>query len=143
MSTSTPTSDSIAELEARRDRLIGELGALGDLRPGTLVERYRKCGKPNCHCARVGDPGHGPVWTLVFRSGGKSKNRVIPPEAVVETRAQIAECRRLRRLTGELIEVGEGLCHARLSSDREAGRQAKKGASRKASRPRSARRRSG
>ena len=49
-------SASISELEARRDRLRAELGAVGDLRPGTLVERYRKCGKPSCHCAREGDP---------------------------------------------------------------------------------------
>ena len=127
-------SASISELEARRDRLRAELGAVGDLRPGTLVERYRKCGKPSCHCAREGDPGHGPVWTLVFNAQGKSKTRVIPPEAVAETRAQIEECRRLRRLTGELIEVSEGLCHARLSAHRDAGREAKKGASRRVSR---------
>ena len=95
-------------LEARRDHLRAELGSVGDLRPGTLVERYRKCGKPSCHCAREGDPGHGPVWTLVFSAQGKSKTRVIPPEAVAATRAQIEECRRLRRLTGELIEVSEG-----------------------------------
>ena len=131
---STSVATSTAELEARRSRLLADLGSVGDLRPGTLVERFRKCGKPNCRCAREGDPGHGPVWTLTFRSGGKSKNQMIPPEAVAETRAQVEECRRLRRLTGELIEVSEGLCHARLSSDREAGREAKKGASRKPSR---------
>ena len=127
-------SESISELEARCERLRGELAAVGELRPGTLVERYRKCGKPGCHCAREGDPGHGPVWTLVFNAQGKSKTRVIPPEAVEATRAQIEECRRLRRLTGELIEASEGLCHARLSAQREAGRAAKKGASRRASR---------
>lgn len=127
-------SASISELEAHRDRLRTELGAVGDLRPGTLVERYRKCGKPSCHCAREGDPGHGPVWTLVFNAKGKSKTRVIPPEAVAATRAQIEECRRLRRLTSELIEVSEGLCHARLSASRDTGREAKKGASRRASR---------
>ena len=93
-------SASISELEARRDRLRAELGAVGDLRPGTLVERYRKCGKPSCHCAREGDPGHGPVWTLVFSAKGKSKTRVIPPDAVAATRTQIEECRRLRRLPG-------------------------------------------
>ena len=60
-------STSITELRAHRDRLLGELGSVGDLRPSTPVERYRKCGKPNCHCTREGDPKHGPVWTPVFR----------------------------------------------------------------------------
>ena len=134
-------SASISEQETRRDHLRAELGVVGDLRPGTLVERYRKCGKPSCHCAREGDPGHGPVWTLVFNPQGKSKTRVIPPEAVAATRAQIEECRRLRRLTGELIEVSEGLCHARLSAGREASREARRGGlkrrSRRSARPRS------
>ena len=133
-------SASISELETRRDHLRAALGAAGDLRPGTLVERYRKCGKPSCHCAREGDPGHGPVWTLVFNAQGKSKTRVIPPEAVAATRAQVEECRRLRRLTSELIEVSEGLCHARLSASRDAGREAKGGSKRRSrtnARPRS------
>ena len=134
-------STPLSELEARRDRLREALGALGDLRPGTLVERFRKCGKPTCHCAREGDPGHGPVWTLVFRVRGKSKTRVIPPEAVERTRAQMAEYQRLRALTAELIEVSEGLCHARLAAGRDADEAAKKGASRRPSRRNSAPRR--
>ena len=51
----------LSELEAQRERLKQQLSGLGDLRPGSLVERYRKCGKPNCHCAQPGEPGHGPV----------------------------------------------------------------------------------
>ena len=98
---------TLAELETRREQLLEQLASVGDLRPGTLAERFRKCGKPTCHCARAGDPGHGPVWTLVFTVAGKTKNRVIPADAVARTRAQIAECKRLRSLTSELIEVSE------------------------------------
>ena len=47
-----PTIESIDELRRRRDELRGELAAIGDFRPGTLVEYKRKCGKPNCHCAQ-------------------------------------------------------------------------------------------
>lgn len=130
-------------LEARRDSIMRQLASLGDLRPGSLFERYRKCGKPTCHCAREGDPGHGPKWVLTSRVNGRPLTRAIPPEAVAETRAQIEECQRLRALTTELMEVGEQLCHARLSQDREAGREAKKGASRKPSRRRSGPRSSG
>ena len=127
-------------LEARREAIRRELASLGDLRPGSLFERYRKCGKPTCHCAREGDPGHGPNWVLTSRVNGRALTRAIPSGAVAETRAQIEECKRLRALTAELIEVSEGLCHARLSSGREAGREAKKGASREPSRSSSARR---
>ena len=136
-------SDTPAELETRRAGLLEQLAAMGDLRPGTLTERFRKCGKPTCHCARAGDRGHGPVWTLVFSVAGKTRNRVIPADAVPRTRAQIAECRRLRALTVELIEVSEALCHARLTTGRDADAAAKKGASRKPSRRNSGPRSSG
>ena len=134
---------TLAELATRREQLLEQLASVGDLRPGTLTERFRKCGKPTCHCARAGDPGHGPVWTLVFTAAGKTKNRVIPADAVARTRAQIAEYKRLRLLTSELIEVSEALCHARLAAGRDAEEAAKKGASRQRSRRRARSRSSG
>lgn len=39
------------ELERRRSEIRKELGDVRDLRPGSLVARYRKCGRPNFHCA--------------------------------------------------------------------------------------------
>ena len=61
-----PLPPSFEQLMARRDEIRQDLASatLGDLRPGSLKPRYRKCGKPNCHCAREGDPGHGPKWVL-------------------------------------------------------------------------------
>ena len=130
-------------LDARREAIRRELALIGDLRPGSLFERYRKCGKPGCHCAGEGDPGHGPNWVLTARVNGRALTRAIPREAVARTRAQIDEYKRLRALTAELVEVSEGLCHARLAAGREAGRAVKKGASRQPSRRRSAARSSG
>ena len=127
------------ELRQRRDEIHDELAGIGDLRPGSLVGRYRKCGKPNCHCAREEGGGHGPSWSLTRGVGGRTVTRIIPPAAVPQTREQIAEYRRLRRLTGELVEVSEGLCEALLGApgvDTE-GAAAKKGASRRTSTRRS------
>jgi hypothetical protein len=33
-----------------RGRLIRSLGSLREMLPGSLVERQRACGRPNCHC---------------------------------------------------------------------------------------------
>ena len=137
------TDMDVDGLEARREAIRRELASIGDLRPGSLFERYRKCGKAGCHCAREGDPGHGPNWVLTSRVGGRALTRAVPPEAVARTRAQVEECKRLRALTAELVEVSEHLCHVRLSSGRGAGREAKKGALRKPSRRRSPPRSSG
>ncbi len=104
-------------LIGQRDALLGELAGVGDLRPGTLQARYRRCGKPTCHCAREGDPGHGPKWVLVSRVAGGMRNWTIPDEAVQRTREHLDECRRLRELTRELIAVGDELCQARLEGD--------------------------
>ena len=118
----------------RRGALCQALAAIGAFRPGTLQARYRRCGKPTCHCAREGDPGHGPKWVLTRTVGGRRRNWTIPEAAVGETRAQVAEYRRFRELTAELVEVSEELCHVRLTAGRDADAAAKKGASRKPSR---------
>ena len=133
-----PATPDLQELETRRDDLRQQLASIGDLRPGSLVARYRKCGKPYCRCARDGSRGHGPSWSLTRQVAGKTVTRIIPPDAVAQTQAQLAECQRLRRLAGELIEVSDALCQTRLSAERGgAAEAAKKGASRTGSRPRS------
>jgi len=104
-------------LNSRRNEICEELASIGDLRPGSLVARYRKCGKPNCHCAKEEGGGHGPSWSLTRKVDGKTVTKIIPPSAVLQTKEQIAEYRRLRDLTGELVEVSEGLCDAMLSAD--------------------------
>src|SRR5450432_2351754 len=95
----------LSELEAQRERLKLRLPGLGDLRPGSLVERYRKCGKSNCHCAQPNDAGHGPSWSLTHDVKGTTMTKVIPESLVPQTREQIAEYQRLRGLTRDLVDV--------------------------------------
>ena len=130
-----PAND-LATLVHRRAALRREFAEIGDLRPGNLFSRFRRCGKPNCRCARQDHPGHGPLWFLQRQVGGTTKQRCIPAAALEETRRQIAECRRLRELTRELIEVSDTICQLRLRPDTSAPK-AKKGGSRRRSRRRS------
>jgi hypothetical protein len=131
-------------LKKRRNEIREELASIGDLRPGSLVSRYRKCGKPNCHCAEEEGGGHGPSWSLTRKVDGKTVTKIIPPGAVSQTQEQIAECRRLRNLTGELVEVSERLCDVLLSDPGTISDDAaKKGASEKPSRRKSSRRSKG
>jgi hypothetical protein len=111
-------SSPLSELEAQRDRLKLQLSGLGDLRPGSLVERYRKCGKPNCRCAQPGETGHGPCWSLTHDVKGKTVTSIIPEALVPQTRVQIAEYHRLRDLTRELVDVSEKVCEARIGERR-------------------------
>ena len=109
---------SLEALLEKRDQLTASLSQLDDLRPGFLTARFRKCGKPNCHCAQKGSPGHGPSYSLTHRIGGKTITQVIPQGPAVErTRAQLAEYRRFRHLVRELIAVSEQICSTQLREE--------------------------
>ena len=106
---------SLEALQEKRDQLTESLAQLDDLRPGFLTARFRKCGKPNCHCAEKESPGHGPSYSLTHRVGGKTITQVIPQGPAIErTKAQLAEYRRFRQLVRELIEVSEKICSVKL-----------------------------
>ena len=105
---------SLPELIVQRENIKTQIVELGDLRPGSLKDRFRKCGKPNCHCAEPGDVGHGPSWSLTHGEKGKTVTRIIPAAVVPQTREQLAEYQRLRGLTQALVTVSERICDARI-----------------------------
>ena len=106
---------TLEALREKRHQLTASLAKIDDLRPGFLTARFRRCGKPNCHCAKKGSLGHGPSYSLTHRSGGKTVTQVIPQGTLVErTKAQLAEYRRFRHLVRELITVSEQICSAQL-----------------------------
>ena len=65
-------SDSLDTLEADRSKLLQTFLTLGDLRPGSVTAVVRRCGRPNCHCAKSDDPGHDPQFRLTRRVAGKT-----------------------------------------------------------------------
>src|SRR5258705_1164460 len=106
---------SLKALLEKREQLKAGLTQISDLRRGSLTSRFRKCGKPNCHCAQKDSPGHGPSYSLTHASGGKTITQVIPQgPAVDRTPAQIAEYRRFAKLVQGLIAVCQQLCNAQL-----------------------------
>lgn len=53
---------SSAALRKRRATLLRQLPSLKAVLRGSLIERYKRCGKPGCKCAD--GPGHGPKYYL-------------------------------------------------------------------------------
>jgi hypothetical protein len=105
---------SLASLETRRTELLRSIGGLKDMRPGSIVGAVWRCGKPNCHCARADDPGHGPNLRLTYKSGGKTVTEALPtPAAVRKAEQEIAEFRSYQKLGHELVEVSEQICRLR------------------------------
>jgi hypothetical protein len=104
----------LAGLEAERARLYAELSGVGDFRRGTLSAVFRKCGKPNCRCARPGDPGHGPQYNLTRWQGGKTvTTHPRPGPELGKAEREAGECERFRLLTGQIEQVNEAICDAR------------------------------
>ena len=95
-------------------RLLGKLPELEKVLRGSLVTRYRSCGKAGCHCAREGDRGHGPAYYLMVTVGpGKTTSIYIPARHVEQVEAYLQNFRRAREileadLEREPSEVEEG-----------------------------------
>jgi len=108
------TEPSLRELEAERDRLYAQLAAVGDFRRGSVSENYRKCGKPNCACARPGHRGHGLrfLWT---RSAGRRKTvgRQLAAAEVEKVRAEVARHAEFAAISDQITAVNEKICEVR------------------------------
>lgn len=119
---------TLQALREHKDSLLQRLTALSEFRPGSLVARYRKCGKPTCHCAQQGDPGHGPSWSLTRYHEGKTVTKVIPPTHVETTNEQIDRYHQFQQVIHEYVETNVKLCDVLLQEE-QPGREAKKGGS--------------
>lgn len=107
-------AESLPVLESRRAELLRSLASLQDMRPGSVVGAVFRCGKAGCHCARPGDPGHGPKLRLTYKWHGKTVTEALPtPAAVRKAEREIAEFREYQRLGRELVEVNEEICRLR------------------------------
>ena len=82
-----------------RGRLYQVLSPTGDFRRGWLSASYRRCGKPNCGCAKPDHPGHGPRYLLTTKVDGKTCAREIRPGPGLEkVKAELANHKQFRKL---------------------------------------------
>lgn len=80
--------------------LLEECFGRGPLLPGSIYLLRRKCGKPNCHCAR-GELHESTA--LSYRGEGRPRN-VSPPSDQLDTLRKMADdYRRVRQARAELV----------------------------------------
>ncbi len=137
-----PDSDNLQALVTRRGEIQKAMSAIGDFRQGSLTEMYRKCGKPTCHCASEGDPGHGPSWVLTRNVKGKTQTRAVATDRVAEVRSQVATYREFRELIRAMIDISTRICELKASAGAQDEAE-KKGVLRPPSQRRSLRRPTG
>ncbi|KQC10907.1 MAG: hypothetical protein APR55_08380 [Methanolinea sp. SDB] len=116
----------IEELLTRKKQLLHTISELDDFRQGSLSPRYRKCGKPYCHCAKPGSKGHGPLWMVTRAVEGKTVSKAIPKDCVETAFAQIDTYHKFQKLVREYTEVNIKICDAKLEARKQASREAEK-----------------
>jgi hypothetical protein len=118
---------SLEALEQRRAEITDQIAVLGDLRCGSITSTTGRCGKPNCHCHKPGQPVHGPNLRLTFKVEGKTRTESLADAAAVsKAKREIEEFRRYQTLHGEFLEVNAQICHLRPSEADPLSRQEKK-----------------
>jgi Family of unknown function (DUF6788) len=103
---------SSAVLRKRRQALLGKLPPLGAILRGSLIERYKPCGKPGCKCAK--GRGHGPKFYLSvsFPNLGPQIDYV-PQNRLAETKKFLANYQRAREILEEICEINRELLRRR------------------------------
>lgn len=101
----------IEKLQGRRNKLIEQLNNLEEFRRGTVSVIYRKCGKPQCWCAKEGTRGHGPqyLWNATINRKSVAKNLIMGPE-LEKYLDETERHKRFVSICDELVEVNEELC---------------------------------
>ena len=106
------TEPTSSELKRRRRQLLRKLPPLDAVLRGSLIERYKRCGNPNCKCAQ--GPGHGPKYYLSVSYPGRSPQMDYVPQA---EHAQVSEClanyTQVREILEEISEINHELLRRR------------------------------
>jgi hypothetical protein len=106
------TDEPASRLRRRRQLLLRKLPALDSILRGSLIERYKRCGKAGCKCAN--GPGHGPKYYLSVSYPGRSPQMDYVPQADYDQiRQRIANYHRIREILEEVCEINRELLRRR------------------------------
>ena len=107
-------TESLHVLERKRTAVLEKIGALGDLRPGSLTTTQGKCGKAECCCKQPDHPGHGPHWRITYKAEGKTRTESLYEDAAIKkAEREIDEFRRFQQLSREFVDLSTRICRAR------------------------------
>jgi len=101
-----------AALRKRRQALLRRLPPLKAVLRGSLIERYKRCGKPGCKCAD--GPGHGPKYYLsVSYPGRRPQMDYVPQESYAQASEFLANYHHARQILEEICEINRELLRRR------------------------------
>lgn len=106
------TNRSTAWLRRRRQALLRKLPNLEQILRGSLIQRYKRCGRPGCRCAE--GPGHGPKYYLsISQTGQRPQMDYVPQEYHDQVQEYLANHRRVREILAEISAINRELLRRR------------------------------
>src|SRR6516165_5805563 len=84
---------------------------------GSLIETYKPCGRPGCHC--VDGPGHGPKRYLstIARTGERPRLGYVPNAIYPKVAEFLGNYRTLQEMLNEICAINAELLRRRESLD--------------------------
>jgi hypothetical protein len=107
-------SDSPAELIQQRQALVRQLRRLEPfILRGSLIERFKRCGKPGCKCAQ--GPGHGPKYYLsVSQPGARPQMDYVPMDYSQQVSEYLHNFQQVRQLLEQICNLNRELLRRRM-----------------------------
>jgi hypothetical protein len=105
-------NEPAVSLRRRRQALLRQLPPLKAILRGSLIERYKRCGKPACKCAE--GPGHGPKYYLsVSHPALRPRMDYVPQESHAKIVEFVANYHRAREILEAISEINRELLRRR------------------------------
>jgi hypothetical protein len=114
------TAKSTLALRQRKRFLLSQVKIHSDSLRASLVERFSRCGKANCHCHHGGD-NHGPFYYLTqcLAVGKVNKFLLKSPAQQQSAHHAIAHYRQLQEQLEELSQINAELLRRQENLGRE------------------------
>jgi len=96
---------STKELKEKRQLLIDKIDALeGKVLRGSIIETYKKCGKPGCKCEQ--GKGHGPKYSMTINfPKQRPENDYIRLEQITQVKEYVDNYRQLKDLIEQICVI--------------------------------------
>lgn len=101
------------ELRKTREDLTAQFAAFdGKILRGSLIESYKKCGKPGCKCAT--GTGHGPKHSMTVNfPKRKPENDYIPLDYVAQVKEYVSNYQRLKEILEQICMINREILKRR------------------------------
>jgi hypothetical protein len=104
---------STDDLKKNRQVLIDQLNIFdGKILRGSIIESYRKCGRPGCKCAT--GTGHGPKYSMTVNfPKRKPENDYIPLEYVTQVKEYVSNYHQFKEIIEQICMINRELLKRR------------------------------